>query len=152
MSTEKTVARAIAELRGTFNESQQQFSQRLGTSLATVGRWECGARYPSLDHLKELWHLSVDQDQPHLQQIFADAFAHGAGSQISAGEVGFQVRRLMSDIVRDVSWLLREELTPEGRARVGDALRAVDELRAAFRQIDIEPPFRHVVLKGGKRI
>jgi hypothetical protein len=156
MSTKKEemeIGSAIAELRRTFNESQQQFSERLGVALATVGRWECAARYPSLQHLKELWHLSGDQDQPHLQQIFADAFAHGAGAQISAGEVGFQIRRLISDISRDVGWLLHDQQqSPEGRARAGDALRRLDELRRIFRQIDIEPPFRSVVLKGGKRI
>src|SRR5262245_29508283 len=128
------MAQAIVEVRTSFGESQQKFSERLGVALATVGRWEIGDRHPGLRSLKELWHLASEQDLPHVGKIFADAFASGAGYQLSGGEMGFRLRNLMSEIRTEVSQLLHENLTPQGRERVGRAMNKLWEANSVLRE------------------
>jgi transcriptional regulator with XRE-family HTH domain len=91
MSTTKKspLASAVAELRSIFDENQQKFSDRFGVGLATVARWEIGERNPSPRYLKELWHLSIEQNRPDLGKVFADTFALSAGYALSTGESGF---------------------------------------------------------------
>jgi hypothetical protein len=149
MSREKLeLAAAIVELRSTYGENQQRFSDRLGVAMATLGRWEIDSRRPSPRYLKELWHLASEQDKPDLAQIFADAFALAAGYALSAGEAGFDVRRLVANIRRDaMDALTGNDLTP-----VKNILRDVEELYQHLRTLDLEPPFRSIVrvTKGKK--
>jgi transcriptional regulator with XRE-family HTH domain len=154
MSSKKpAIASAIVKLRASFGEGQQRFSERMKTSLATIARWEIGDRNPSPGHLKEMYLLSLEQDKPELAKVFADAFVVAAGYEISAGALGFQLRQLISDAVAMISGLLFEqELSPEGRTRVGSALAKLNDIRQTIRQLDIEPPARSVVLIAkGKR-
>ena len=146
------VASAIVELRSTFSENQQKFSDRLGVALATLARWEIENRRPSPRHLKDLWHLAVDeQERPDLAQVFAEAFASAVGYALS-GEAGYQMRRLISDIRNDAGTLLFEDLPPSARAKVEDIVRAAERLKEIARNMDIEPPFRSVIPAGkGKR-
>src|SRR5215467_12028318 len=110
MSSKRSkMAAAIVQLRTSLGLSQQKFSERLDLSLPTIGRWECGDRSPSLRSLKELWHLAAEQDLPHAGKIFADAFAQGAGYQLTGGEVGFRLRDLLSKARAEVSQLLLED-------------------------------------------
>jgi transcriptional regulator with XRE-family HTH domain len=144
------MASAIVELRTSFGESQQKFSERLGVALATIGRWEIGDRQPSLRSLKELWHLAREQELPALGKIFADAFTLGAGYQLSAGPLGFEIRKNVSTIRAEVSKLLSENLSAEGRARVGKIMTMLWEHSRSIGELDLEPPFRSVVQIKGK--
>jgi transcriptional regulator with XRE-family HTH domain len=147
MSSKKwTIASAIVELRSTFEENQQKFSDRLGVALATVARWEIDNRQPSPRYLKELWHLAAEQDRADLAQIFADAFAAAVGYALS-GETGYQMRRLISDIRNDAGALLFEGLPPSAREHVENIVRAAEQLKDVARNMDIEPPFRAFIPK-----
>jgi transcriptional regulator with XRE-family HTH domain len=144
------LASAIVELRTSFGESQQKFSERLGVALATVGRWEIGDRQPSLRSLKELWHLAAEQDLPALQKIFADAFTLGAGYQLSAGPQGFEIRNRISDANARVSKLLPKVASAEDREEVAGIMSELSEVSRLMRELDLEPPFRSVVQIKGK--
>ncbi len=48
------IAFAIAEARHRANLTQQQLARKLGTSQATVARWESGAQMPSTTTLSKL--------------------------------------------------------------------------------------------------
>jgi transcriptional regulator with XRE-family HTH domain len=145
------MASAIVELRTSLGESQQKFSERLVVALATVARWEIGDRHPALRSIKEMWYLAAEQDLPHLGKIFADAFAQGAGYQLSGGEVGFRLRNLLSDVQAEVGQLLHDKsLTPEARDRAGRAMGILHEVRTLLREVDLEPPFRSAILIKGK--
>lgn len=151
MSSERSeMASAIVELRTSFGESQQKFSERLAVGLSTIGRWEIGDRQPALRSLKELWHLATEQDLPALAKIFADAFTLGAGYQLSAGPLGFDIRKSISDIRADVSQLLPEPLSAEGRERVARAMNMLWEVSRYLADLDLEPPFRSVWRIKGK--
>jgi hypothetical protein len=142
-SKKSPFASAIVELRSTFDENQQKFSDRLGVALATLARWEISERYPSPRHIKEMWHLAHEQDRPKLAKIFADEFAIRAGYAISSGEAGFVIRQRMSDIRSDAAWLITQgELNPVAKARVWKIIGELDELRAVVKQLDMEPPVR----------
>ena len=54
ISPEMEMAFAIAEARHRAKLSQQQLAKRLGTSQATVARWESGAQLPSTRTLTKL--------------------------------------------------------------------------------------------------
>lgn len=51
---EMEIAFAIAEARHRAKLSQQQLAKRLGTSQATVARWESGAQMPSTTTLAKV--------------------------------------------------------------------------------------------------
>ena len=124
MSRKKlTVAKAIVELRSTFAENQQRFSDRLSVALATLARWEIENRRPSARHLKDLWHLAVEQDRADLQQVFADAFAAVPGYALS-GEAGYQMQRLIDGISNDAGALLFVSLPPSERKHVENIVPA----------------------------
>jgi transcriptional regulator with XRE-family HTH domain len=154
MSSKKksTMASAVVELRSTFNENQQRFSDRLGLAIATVGRWEIGERHPSPRFLREMWRLAAEQNRADLAQVFADAFALRAGYQLSSGESGFLIRGLLSDIRAQASKLFFDDLTFEERKELGSNIwRMSDAARDALRDLDIEPPFRSLPIKRIER-
>lgn len=122
------VASAIVELRTMFAENQQKFSDRLSVAMGTLARWEIENRRPSPRHLKDLWHLAVEQDRADLQQIFADAFAGAVGYALS-GETGYYLRRLITDIRNDAGALLFEGLPPSAHAHVENIVRAAEQLK-----------------------
>jgi transcriptional regulator with XRE-family HTH domain len=145
MSTDKPpLAKAIVDLRARFGENQQRFSDRLKVAMATVARWEIGERRPSPRYLKELWHLSAEQDRADLAQVFSDAFAQAVGYTLS-GEGGMYVQRLVTEIRLEVGQLLFANLEPEERQRVARILEATGALYSALREMDLEPPFRAFV-------
>jgi transcriptional regulator with XRE-family HTH domain len=143
------MAEAIVKLRTGFRESQQRFSERLNVSLATVGRWEIGDRQPSLRSLKELWHLAAERDLPG--EIFADAFARGAGYELSSGPLGFDIRDRVSGIRLEVTHLAADDdLSAKSRERVNKIQTMLWELSRSVGELDLEPPFRSVVRIKGK--
>jgi len=54
IAPEMEIAFAIAEARHRAKLSQQQLAKRLGTSQATVARWESGAQMPSTTTLTKV--------------------------------------------------------------------------------------------------
>ena len=85
MSTRTEVAAAIVALRCTYQETQRRFSERLGVTLPTVGRWEISDRQPSVPYLGRLWILAKRQRRPDLEAIFAAAFALKMRCSVSTG-------------------------------------------------------------------
>jgi hypothetical protein len=153
MSSDKSeLSSAIVQLRASFKESQQRFSDRLKVSLTTVARWELGERNPSLSHLKEFWFLSEEQNRPDLGQVFANEFLAIAGHELTAGETGFMIRRKLSDLnIGLTQLLLDEKLSEEGKAKLGFLLHTVQQVRDDLRGLDLEPPFRRVVVMKEKK-
>jgi transcriptional regulator with XRE-family HTH domain len=150
MSRKKSLfSQAVAELRSTFNENQQKFSDRLGVALATVCRWETGDRYPSPRYIKELWHLANEQDRPKLKKVFAGEFAIRAGYAISVGETGFDLRRDVADARRDATWLLHNlnRDPEEAERRAWSLLGKLDEIHKRVNELDLEPPTRALPIK-----
>jgi hypothetical protein len=144
-----TVPKAIVELRSTFAENQQKFSTRCDIAMGTLARWEIENRRPSPRHLKELWHLAIEQDRADLAQAFADAFASAVGYALS-GETGYQIGRLISDIRNAAGRMLFADLPPSVRTDVETIVRAAETLKDAVRNMDIEPPFRYAMPERNK--
>jgi transcriptional regulator with XRE-family HTH domain len=67
---EQRLANAIKELRAHFQESQQQFSNRLGVTVRTVARYELEKPPPS-DMLAKLASIAANAGRKDLAMIFA---------------------------------------------------------------------------------
>ncbi len=68
-STRTPLAEAIRRFRLTFGETQQQFADRTGLSIATIARYETNAR-PSDEALKRLSELARENRLPKYAAVF----------------------------------------------------------------------------------
>jgi transcriptional regulator with XRE-family HTH domain len=76
---EKKLAEAVRNLRTTLNETQQQFSDRLGVVVRTVARYEV-EKPPSGDILLTLSKIAGEAGRSDLAKVFDDAYSTGAAS------------------------------------------------------------------------
>lgn len=76
---EKKLAEAVRSLRATLNDTQQQFSDRLGVVVRTVTRYEV-EKPPSGDILLTLSKIAGEAGRSDLAEIFDDAYSTGATS------------------------------------------------------------------------
>lgn len=70
---ERELANAIRELRKALNESQQEFSDRLGVTLRTIARYELES--PPRNHriLFKLRQIAIQAERLDLSRIFSNA-------------------------------------------------------------------------------
>lgn len=76
---EKKLAEAVRNLRATLNETQQQFSDRLGVVVRTVARYEV-EKPPSGDILLTLSKIAGEAGRSDLAEVFDNAYSIGATS------------------------------------------------------------------------
>jgi transcriptional regulator with XRE-family HTH domain len=70
---EQEIANAIRELRKVLNESQQQFSDRLGVTVRTIARYELEAPPHKRAVLAKLGKLAAKAGRPDLSRVFFEA-------------------------------------------------------------------------------
>lgn len=78
---EQEVAEAIKALRAELDESQQQFSDRLGVVVRTIARYEL-EKPPGGEVLSRLATIARDAKRPDLQLVFTNAFWRELNDQI----------------------------------------------------------------------
>jgi transcriptional regulator with XRE-family HTH domain len=69
VSARTPLAEAIRRFRLTFGETQRQFADRTGLSIATIARYETSAR-PAAEALKRLSELAKENKLPKYAAIF----------------------------------------------------------------------------------
>jgi transcriptional regulator with XRE-family HTH domain len=87
------VARAIIQLRGSFQETQEAFARRVGVALNTVQRWELNDP-PQRRYLKKLIEYAYDKDRRDLAAIFYIPFR----KDIDPNEAGVHAQRIRETI------------------------------------------------------
>jgi transcriptional regulator with XRE-family HTH domain len=89
-SEEQELAEGVKSLRATLNESQQQFSHRLGVSLSTVSRYEL-KNPPEGDILIKLAQIASEAGRDDLASLFKARFESELKSK---GEIARAIRQL----------------------------------------------------------
>jgi transcriptional regulator with XRE-family HTH domain len=83
-----SLAQTIRELRTALEDSQKDFAQRLGTSQATVARWETGQITPAPETIRALAAIAVAKGLIQADELEAAA----------RGETTFDRRRIRPSI------------------------------------------------------
>jgi transcriptional regulator with XRE-family HTH domain len=95
-SARTPLAEAIRRFRLTFGETQQQFADRTGLSIATIARYETSAR-PSAEALKQLSDLAKENKLPKYAAIFRGDEAAAATQQQQEAVVLLRLLELKVD-------------------------------------------------------
>jgi transcriptional regulator with XRE-family HTH domain len=127
---------AVAELRKALGLTQQQFAQRLGTSITTVARWETTGRSPSGSTLLRLrvlaqrqWQKARDERLRDLMDVFHSALVDEFPILRQGLSIGLQVS---ADRLREAICELSAVLgSPEWREKLDVMGQEVEHIRRA---------------------
>jgi transcriptional regulator with XRE-family HTH domain len=126
------ISEAVISLRKALGDTQQQFAQRIKTSITTIARWETN-RPPSGHVLRVLSRFAHDAGLKEFAEIFGKAYVDESGSERPEDEL---LRAALYTLAenRGKAWLIAEL-----RSLISDAKKGLELLHPEVFTASMEP-------------
>ena len=112
---DERIAWAVREMRTvTYNETQEQFANRLDATIRTITRYET-SRPPRGDALVRLWKMARKKGLAEIADIFSRAFMRDFWNTLT--DVGF-MEKVYEDMRAAIEKHLETELRPKLREQI----------------------------------